>query len=493
MKISTYDGSKLRMILIGMITDSKVCSRICTEMAKKGGPRFRIKYADIIAGWCRRHLEDYGEPPGALIEDIFNDWAATTRSDDKVIEQIANILDYLSEQHEITDSNADFILDSASQYFNETRLKEVAEDLDDRLEDGDWEEAYQIVEGTTRVELGYTTVMRPLEDHTVWSELLDEERVTPIFEYPGALGDLVGDSFVRGTLYAFMGVDKAGKSFYLQDAVWRAIKRRHKVAYFEVGDLGKEEVIRRLGQRILRQPLTEQRVDWPTGQWEEEDPEEPVRKKVRKDGLSVASALKLARRYTRGHHLLKLSCHPNSSINVNGIEGYLQDWAREEMWLPDMVVIDYADILAPPSGFQDTKDQIDETWKALRRMSQKFNCLVLTATQTGAQAYRKKATSLGRGDFSGRKTKNAHVNGMLGINATPEDRQHCVTRVNWVVRRSGAESGQVLVAGCPAVAMPIVYSRKAPFKHVENSSPLNGSEDSKPNGKPQDNDDSEWD
>ncbi len=102
------------------------------------------------------------------------------------------------------------------------------------------------------------------------------------------------------------------------------------------------------------------------------------------------------------------------------ITSIIWDWEREG-WFPDCVVIDYADILAAPTGFRETNDQIDEVWERMRRLSQEIHGLVLTATQSSALAYGGKQKVLTRKHFSGRKTKLAHVTAMFGINITPEE------------------------------------------------------------------------
>lgn len=481
MHISEYDGSQLRLILIGMITDPKVCSRICGILEKKKGLKFDQEWADLIARWCRDHLKKYGTPPNGSIQLIFRKWAESTRSDSKTINQIESLLDYMSEEYSgSVAGNSDFVLDIASDYFNKHRLQSVVEEVGDNITTGRVDAAFSQLNTTVKIELGYSSVINPLQDVEVWMESFNDERDKPIFEYPGDLGRLVGQSFTKGTLFSFMGVDKAGKSFYLMDAAFRALKRRHRVAYFEVGDLGKEETIQRFGQRILNQTIHDESVKWPVG-WEP-DQDKPITKWRHRAGVSIGHALKRIRKHTRGRDLLRLSCHPNSTINVAGISSLLQDWAREGCWIPDMVIIDYADILAPPDGFPESNDQIDETWKQLRRLSQTNNCLVLTATQTGAQAYKKRGSALSRVDFSGRKTKMAHVNGMLGINATPEEMRSNVTRINWIVRRKGGgcETEQVAVAGCFAAGTPIILSKYASYRKPLVKDPTAGTEDKKP-------------
>ena len=84
----------------------------------------------------------------------------------------------------------------------------------------------------------------------------------------------------------------------------------------------------------------------------------------------------------------------------------------------------------------------------------------ITATQTSSDAYSDKSQVLTRRNFGGRKTKLANVNGMIGINVTPREKECGVARLNWVVRRKGkhSEHSTVKVAGCLEIGRPAIIS-----------------------------------
>ena len=69
---------------------------------------------------------------------------------------------------------------------------------------------------------------------------------------------------------------------------------------------------------------------------------------------------------------LKVSIHPNSSINIRGINSILTHWETAEGFIPDLIVIDYADILAPEENKKDSRSETNDTWKALDGMDENF-------------------------------------------------------------------------------------------------------------------------
>ncbi len=113
--------------------------------------------------------------------------------------------------------------------------------------------------------------------------------------------------------------------------------------------------------------------------------------------------------------------------------------------------IDYADIMDMSYGKLEGRDRIDRLWRELRKISQKFHCLVVTATQTNRESYDAKIIS--RKHSSEDKRKLAHVTGMLGINQTDDEKEQEIMRFNWIKIRDAPyhEKKCVAVAGCLAV------------------------------------------
>ena len=126
----------------------------------------------------------------------------------------------------------------------------------------------------------------------------------------------------------------------------------------------------------------------------------------------------------------RLSCHPNTSISVQGIKSIIQNWAMED-WVPDVIVIDYADILNMDHYGLEGRDKINETWKQLRALSQVYHCLVVTASQTNTGAYNTKVIT--KSNFSEDKRKLAHVTGMIGINSNDEEKQKGISRLKQAI------------------------------------------------------------
>ena len=453
-----YDGSDVRTILIAMVTNQAVCSRIASRWPQEG--LFDSQWANLIGGWCVDHQRKFGTPPDKRITDRFRRWADNSAIDEGVISAIENFLRALSDQFERTERDADapddqYLIDLAGRYFNQVRTKAANKQAQVEIENGRYEDAYNRMVSIRRVELGSSVLHHPADDFADWNYACQEDRRRPLITFPGDVGDFIGDAFVRGELYAFQGPDKTGKSSILRDITYRACRARRRVAFFDTGDGNYEEFLINLGCRAAETAEFSHLTEFPDGF----DDEGKLKTRERRlDQINAIDAFRAFRKICRAPDALRVECHPNSTLSIAGIDSILGEWERDG-WRPDVVVIDYADILAPPEGVTDALQQIDQTWRGMRRLSQSRNCLVITATQSNSAAYGNDKKLLSRKHFSGRKTKNAEVNGMIGINVSEDERKQQMARWNWVVRRKDRRKGAVVVAGCFDIGNPVICSR----------------------------------
>ena len=462
MRIERIQANEERGITTALIVNSTVLARVAATW-KKDDELFTSQWANIVARWCVKYFIQYGKPPRGAIQGLFESWAAKGQDLDtvKLVERFLVSLDgdYRALSKEI---NPDYVIDQAAAHFNRVKLAKLSEAITGDLDSGDIEIAKERVGSFGAVNLGTGTAIDVLHD-TAAIEAAFADREECIIEYPGALGQFFKDAMQRDGLIAFMGPEKRGKTFWLMDAAWRAMLQRRRVAVFAVGDMSQNQMMRRFMTRAARTPVKAGEVRYPE-RMRFRDGEVKVKHEIRTferplNWKIAQKAVEEAVERTRTNEsLLKLVCHPNSTATVAGIRTQLRDWARSG-WVCDVVVIDYADILAPePGSGIDVRHQINATWKALRAMTQEFHCLGITATQADADSYSKAVMSMA--NFSEDKRKNAHVTGIVGINQTQDEKTQGAFRLNWLVAREMEFSPQTVVgvASCLSLANPAVKS-----------------------------------
>ncbi len=464
MRIEKKSSNEERFILTGMIVDLTVLGRISAKWKRD---MFKSRWANIIAKWCVSFYRKYQDVPMNQIESLFESWASET-SDKETISLVEKFLDSLSEEYEDlqTESNSDYITDMAGKYFNRVKVERLIDTIQGDVDRGKVTEAINHTTSFNQIEMGVGEGINILQDTEAIKEAF-KAKGKALIKYPKNLKDL--GKFFKGALerdafIAFMGPDKVGKSFWLIDIAYRAMLQRRKVAFFEAGDSSKDQIMRRLMTRTAGQPLYPTEIKYPTCIGRRGDGSIKIKRKrkVFEEALSWRVAKKacekvMKRKIRSKDSYFRLSCHPNSTLSVRSIQSIIQNWIREG-WVPDVIVIDYADILSMDHPGLEGRDKINETWKRLRSLSQIFHCLVVTGSQTDTGAY--KTNIITKSNFSEDKRKLAHVTGMVGLNVTEKEKDRGITRLNWVVLRERAFSvGKcVYVAGCLDVANPAIRS-----------------------------------
>src|SRR5690606_10442718 len=135
----------------------------------------------------------------------------------------------------------------------------------------------------------------------------------------------------------------------------------------------------------------------------------------------------------------RVSTHTSGSLTVNGMLSILDLWERQDGFVSDMIVVDFADIMASDLK-GEPRHQENDKWMRLRGLSQKKHALVVTATWTDSASY--KVNTLSLSNFSEDKRKFGHVTAMYGLNQDPKNRekQLGIMRINEIVLREDAFS-----------------------------------------------------
>ena len=73
--------------------------------------------------------------------------------------------------------------------------------------------------------------------------------------------------------------------------------------------------------------------------------------------------------------------YPTKSANVNKLKQHLEKLRRSD-FVPDLVLVDYGDLLQPISSYKEKRIELETIYEDLRGMAQEFECPVWTASQT---------------------------------------------------------------------------------------------------------------
>lgn len=470
MKIETFNSTNERRILIGMITNVDVLAKIASRWTNSG--LFESKASNIIGGLAVEHYDRYQKAPDKSFRVRIEEWAETKAKNEDTKEMVSSLAGSLSDEFEQQiQLNTDVLLDIAGDHFNRVNLNKRLEQGRNSLEAGDIEGAEKCFTSFSKINMGADEWIDLFRDEEAISALFSANGSNTLIKYPDGLGKFFGTALEREGFVAFMAPDKTGKSFWLLDIAHQAMLNRKRVLFIECGDMSKDQIGRRFMIRTAIHPYRSNPVNtWPysflvptkiekdnDGNYSvisiEKTFDKPLQKKI---AIEACKSLMFDKIKTKKCYF-KIRCYPNLSLSVLGIKSEIEEQQRRD-WAPDVVIIDYADNLAPSNGKLEARDQINDTWARLRAISQQFHCLVVTASQSDAEAYDRKIIT--RRNFSGDKRKLSHVTGMVGINCTSAEKQKGLSRLNWVVLRDGEfnEMQCCAVASCLPLANPAVVS-----------------------------------
>jgi len=446
MKLRSVSVSDELQILKGCISDRTTLMRVAS--LGEDVAQFKNKFANTVYGWCIEHLNQYDEAP--MRENIiaaFTKWQTSAPED--LVDRVEDFLDKV----DTTEVNTDLVADKIGTYFSRRSLEELKEKIEDDLAVGEVDDAITAVSSWRKVEVGKDASIDVLRDQEAVREAF-EHSTEPLIKFPKALGRFIGDDFARDSFVAFMGPEKRGKTFAMMDVAWRAMQQKRKVAFIGLGDMTKNQYMKRFAIRAARRPEFAGDYCMPKAvQYKEDSKEHEVTEWAKKSYAGNLSWQEAARamgdivnRKGIRSPLLKLSAYPNSTMSVDSIEGVLDSWERDG-WIPDVIVLDYADLLLAPRGAKDERSANNMNWKQLRKISQERHLCMVTATQASAASYDSWVVT--KQHFSEDKRKLAHVTGCIGLNMTPEESDDGVMRWNWIVRREEAynEYDCVLMGG----------------------------------------------
>lgn len=130
---------------------------------------------------------------------------------------------------------------------------------------------------------------------------------------------------------------------------------------------------------------------------------------------------------------LRIKAYPRFAANLSNLRNDLDILESTEGFVPDVVIVDYVDILAPERKNLVGVEKEDESWKALGALAAERNALVITPTQItreGLSAKSVKSKHMAR--WIG---KLGHVDMMLTLNQTPKEKRKGILRVGMIAHR----------------------------------------------------------
>lgn len=469
-KRNIVDSSLEKHIITGMIVSDTFVKEMYTVLNTS---LLKTPFTKIIADWCISYFEKYGKSPNKIIQDIYESHARNDLDED-LAELISKFLTDISEQYDNSDKfNCDYYLDQANTYIRTLLIENLVQDLNGKLADKDVLGAENDILKFKKVERNNVKLVNVFTD----KEAIKQARIVEkneMFSLPGVLGEVIGP-FRRGNFVGIVAPASRGKSWWLQSIGMRAAFCGYKTLFISL-EMTQDEVINRVHQYILGTSFKEEEIILPKfdcrlnqinackkecrtskcgldGVENLEDAPEDYsictacrytigfqpsvwfEKKTTKEaswrdsynkGLAVDKLLRTGK--------FQLVNFPSRSINILQLKYHIESFEFYNDFVPDVIVLDYPDILNSLPGKYDPRHKINETWEYLRGMGQEKHCLMVVSSHSNKKTYNK---NIGQDDLSEEGRKLNHLTHCIGLNQTNEEKEKGIMRINMLKRRGG--------------------------------------------------------
>lgn len=433
-------------ILLGLVLDDSFCSRVLPVLRPE---HFKLKEYRHPLRWIREYFKKYSKAPGAELQVIFD--TERGRMNPHEAELLETFLDTLNKRHaaDKTPPNWPYKIDRARDYIRVRAIEVLAEQSVSLAGRGDLDRAEKLVREFSVTETAGVNWTTPLTDMAMVQETIDRIDIG-LFKLEGVLGELFG-WWQRGWLISYFGATKKGKSWWLMETAMQAVVAGLRVVFIslEMQELDQSKRFYSnvsalperagvlpnpvwdcafnqdnsctMGERTNRHRMpmdmdnnpewdyasnyractackTERKLrgNYRVASWFEE-----VDKESYADGV-VTKVRAFGKQYPAEN--LKMFVYPRGMATLEMLLGDLDRLEAVEDFIPDMVVVDYADLMKAREGAAEF-ERLDDMWKQLAALGGKRGCLMVTASQGNTKAL---SAHTMRGDMTAGTTRKLH-------------------------------------------------------------------------------------
>lgn len=427
------DASKERTIILCAITNTEFLKAIRPAARPE---LFKSPYAQTIWRWCVKYFDEYQQAPNKDIQDIYISHKMEIQ-DDEEEEILSGFLASLSKSEEVI-GNVPHRVNQAMEWLNLRALELIRDELNDALLRKDIQSGQKAIAEYGIIKQAEATGVSLLSDVERAVDAFQDEGEY-LFSFPGAMGAVIG-ACKRSDFISFLGFTKIGKSHWLIESAKMAMLFSLKVLFVTL-EMPMKQIMRRFWLNFLKKPKSDRIVRIPhfveddsstddEPKWVVEYEEKQVNKVNSSDINTFKDWIKKYKMYFHGGDC-RIAAMPARSVTVNDIMNYVDNLQYYENWEPDVIVLDYADLIKS-SIKGEVRHQLDDIWANLRRIALERNICVVTASQSGRGSANADATEE---NIAEDIRKVAHVTKMIAINATKEEKANGIYRIAQIAER----------------------------------------------------------
>ena len=382
-----------------------------------------LEHAIIVLG-LKKFYKKYERVPGPTIlkewvVDILNSRDYINLLDD---DEKKSVLKLIGKAYKEVLRDSDIIKEKAKKFYNYSKLKPIVEEVD--LTDySNYEKLSNKISDAIKDPEEKEKVKTSFLIADIKSRQLQRQDTPHILPTPfRQVNNLTNaGGYSKGSIIVILDKPKRSKTALMINLARGYMKMRKKVAYIDFEN-GKDEILIRLEQSIAKR--SKQQI---------------------LSGEHDDTVQKQLRKYKRLGSELVAERFSANVTNANHIKSWLNTLYVETGFKPDVLLIDYAAKMASISGQKDDTQRISDVYIELGNLAEEIGIdHIWTPHHVTRDAKARERTRYEGDDIAKCIDIVRHVQGVWGLNRTPEEEEQSVLRMEIVEQRDGKPRGRAL-------------------------------------------------
>lgn len=340
--------------------------------------------------------------------------------------KVTLFVEYVHKLHEIF-PNKDYVLSHLSQFVRYNNVIKAIIDGAKLIDGGQYESAEKRITGAFRtgIRTGYAGIdyLNDLDMRASPDDVLFRTEVEALDKIMGGIS--------RKELTVWLASTNIGKSWALVHCAKAALVQRLKILHYTL-EMTAPWVATRVDMGVCAMGTREEVITLPhLG--------EAYRvKSVFEHKKEVVKAIRFLKRLGGRLHIMGV---PEGGLTLGKMIADLELLEATKAFIPDVIIVDYADLMTPETSYTDYRHDLAVLYKGLRQIALDRNCAMITASQSNRASIGARVVSLKHFAEDIQKANIADI--VLSLCQTDDEAKQSKMRVFCCKNRSGVKGFQV--------------------------------------------------
>lgn len=433
-------------ILLYMKHDKIFFKKMCSSLEKA---YFNKRLYGRVFEIIQKHSALYGEFPS---NQTLCGFLSRTNEDEEEYSALVEAISEESNFNKLMVADRNYISDTAIAFAKRAKMKKALLESYDLLAEDKFNEIIAKLQDALKFNIDVNIGTDLFDVDTRYAKLehsIIDRIPTGYDSLNAALG---GTGWCRKELYCVLGPPGMGKSIFLPNFGRTAVFSGYNVVHYSL-EMSEE----RVGLRYDG-PVTGIDINQLPGQAEVV--------KAKYDRMISYPPLCIEREKV-GRLIIKE--FQTAAASVLDIEAHLEILKSYEDFIPDVIVVDYGDIMNAVHKSNNQYEEQGWVFRELRGLAQKYNCVVITATQARRDALGTNGgtkTTVGMDQTADSMEKNRILDGLFSIVQSTQEKLEGIINL-YVAKNRNGPSGILLPFGISYGRMEIIDKMVAVKKSKE--------------------------